>query len=322
MFLLKGGTLLQHRLNSMARTTKDVDGLVRGDMDAFLSALEKALAEPWGPLTLRRGPVETIDVPTKAVKPRRFDIFIELKGVVWRRVQFEASPDEAGIGDMPEQIEPTPLRGFGLPAPEALVGIALRFQIGQKLHAASGPHGPPEHVNDRARDVVDLVLLRRLARETGRPALVELRHAGVAVFEARAREARQLGRSGRDWPPRITAHAHWAGDYLRAAASAGVALSLAEAVAEANSWIAENDAAVKRRRGFLARRAWGRNRRRRGRRVARGESTAESDIDLAAVAPAAWEGRHALRDAVKRGFGNACDVLVLDEDRCFSESEP
>lgn len=55
LFLLKGGTLLQHRLNATARTTKDVDGLIRGDMDAFLLTLEDVLDEPWGPLTLRRG---------------------------------------------------------------------------------------------------------------------------------------------------------------------------------------------------------------------------------------------------------------------------
>lgn len=34
VFLLKGGTLLQHRLTSTARATKDVDGLVRADLDA------------------------------------------------------------------------------------------------------------------------------------------------------------------------------------------------------------------------------------------------------------------------------------------------
>lgn len=36
LFLLKGGTLLQHRLNTTARATKDVDGLIRGDLDEFL----------------------------------------------------------------------------------------------------------------------------------------------------------------------------------------------------------------------------------------------------------------------------------------------
>ncbi len=70
LFLLKGGTLLQHRLNVTARTTKGVDGLVRGDLDAFFVALEPVLAEPWGPLTLRRGEVEVVDVPTGVVAHR------------------------------------------------------------------------------------------------------------------------------------------------------------------------------------------------------------------------------------------------------------
>lgn len=36
LFLLKGGTLLQHRLPATARATKDVDGLIRGEIDEFL----------------------------------------------------------------------------------------------------------------------------------------------------------------------------------------------------------------------------------------------------------------------------------------------
>lgn len=58
LFLLKGGTLLQHRLGQTSRATKDVDGLVRGDIDTFVTALDDALALPWGPLELRRTEVE------------------------------------------------------------------------------------------------------------------------------------------------------------------------------------------------------------------------------------------------------------------------
>lgn len=237
LFLLKGGTLLQHRLNATARTTKDVDGLIRGDLDEFLLALEDALAEPWGPLTLRRGEVEVLNVPTKIIKPRRFDIILELRGVTWRRIQFEVSPDEAGIGSDSEAIEPPPLGGFGLPDPDAFVGIAMRFQIAQKLHAVSDPHDPPAAINDRPRDVVDLLLLRNLAAETGTPTLAEVRAAGVAVFEARVDEAMQLGFPSRAWPPVVIAHSHWAEDFKRAAASAGVTLSLDEAVAAVNAWV-------------------------------------------------------------------------------------
>ncbi len=138
LFLLKGGTLLQHRLTATARTTKDVDGLIRGDLDQFILVLDEALDEPWGPLTLRRGEVEVVNVPTKIIKPRRFDIILELRGVTWRRIQFEVSPDEAGVSDEHETIEPPPLGGFGLPDPDALVGIAMRFQIAQR----STPHAP------------------------------------------------------------------------------------------------------------------------------------------------------------------------------------
>ncbi|MEX1105036.1 MAG: nucleotidyl transferase AbiEii/AbiGii toxin family protein [Ilumatobacteraceae bacterium] len=237
LFLLKGGTLLQHRLNATARATKDVDGLIRGDMDAFFGVLEGVLDEPWGPLTMRRGEVEVIDVPTKIIKPRRFDIILDMRGVTWRRIQFEVSPDEAGIGDERESIEPLSLAGFGLPDPDALVGIAMRFQIAQKLHAVSDPHEPPDSINDRVRDVVDLILLRDLAAATGSPTLPEIRQAGVAVFEARGCEAAELGRPPRSWPPTITDHRHWRDDYVRAAASGGIGLSLDAAVAEVNAWI-------------------------------------------------------------------------------------
>lgn len=243
LFLLKGGTLLQHRLNATARATKDVDGLIRGDLDTFLLVLEEALANPWGPLTLRRGEVEVVDVPTKIIKPRRFDIVLEMRGVTWRRTQFEVSSDEAGIGAEHEMIEPPPLAGFGLPDPDVLVGIAMRFQIAQKLHAVSDPHDPPGSINDRARDVVDLLLLRDLSILAGSPTLIEIREAGVALFEARARECAELGLSAQEWPPTVTAHRHWGDDFARAATSGGVDLQLSEAVAEVNTWVTTLDLA-------------------------------------------------------------------------------
>ncbi len=239
LFLLKGGTLLQHRLVASARSTKDVDGLVRGDIDTFIDALDDALAEPWGPLTLRRADVEVINAPTRVILPRRFDLILELRGVTWRRIQMELSPDEAGIGDEHEAIEPPALSGFGLPDPDVLVGISMRFQIAQKLHAVTDPHTPPESINDRARDVVDLILLRDLAREAGSPTLAEIKAAGTAVFDGRAAEATSLGRIPRLWPPTLVAHAHWADDYTRAATSGGIDLSLDAAIADVNAWLAE-----------------------------------------------------------------------------------
>lgn len=45
--------------------------------------------------------------------------------------------------------------------------------------------------------------------------------------------------------------------------------------------------------------------------VARGEARADSDIDLAVVAPETWNGRADLAAQVQARLGNSCDVLHL-----------
>jgi predicted nucleotidyltransferase len=45
--------------------------------------------------------------------------------------------------------------------------------------------------------------------------------------------------------------------------------------------------------------------------LARGQAYPESDIDLAVIAPAGWDGRIDLEDAVRTRLGNDCDVLVF-----------
>lgn len=242
-FLLKGGTYLQHRLDWAGRSTKDVDGIVRGDIDGFLDALDRSLREPWGPLRLSRTETEVIQTPTRVLRPRRFDVKVSLRGVVWRSVKVEISPDEAGIGDHPFVFATPSLSQFGLPSPDALVGIALRFQIAQKLHACTDPHDPPHAVNDRPRDLVDLLLLRDLLASDTATTDADLRAAGQAVFDTRAAEAEQLGLVARHWPPAVQSHPHWPDDYARAAGDAGLTVTLDDAIAELNDWIGKLDAA-------------------------------------------------------------------------------
>jgi hypothetical protein len=237
LFLLKGGTMLQYRLPGMSRTTQDIDGLVRGDIDRFLAELDGTLGEPWGPLMLVRGEVETIDVPHKLVKPRRFDMTVLLNGVTWRRVQIEISPDEGHAGTMPEQIPSPSLAGFGLPTPDHLVSLSMRYQIAQKVHASTDPHDPPALVNDRARDVVDLLLLRTLTETSGHPSLTEIRAAIEDIFAARVAEAAAADAPSRSWPARLNAHPHWGPSFAKAADSAGLTVAMADAVAQVNAWL-------------------------------------------------------------------------------------
>lgn len=237
LFFLKGGTMLQYRLPGMPRTTQDIDGLVRGDIDRFLIELDKALTEPWGPLTLVRGEVEVIEVPHRIIKPRRFDITVQLNGVTWRRVQIEVSPDEGQAGARPEEIAAPSLAGFGLPTPDGIASLSMAYQIAQKVHACTDPHDPPAAVNDRARDVVDLLLLRDLTDTTGEPTPGEVRAAIEDVFAARAAEALSTGATPRTWPTTVTAHVHWGTSFGRATESAALSLTLDDAIAQVNKWL-------------------------------------------------------------------------------------
>lgn len=242
-FLLKGGTMLQHRLAMPTRATKDLDGLVLGDIDAFLADLDATLSQPWGPLGFRRGEIEVIETPARLVKPRRFQVTLTLRGVTWRRVQVELSPDEGSAGEAGEAFPAPELAGFGLPGPDVLVGLAMRYQIAQKLHASTDPHDPPHSVNDRARDVVDLLLLKTLVEDEGAPTPAEIRDAAVDIFTARATEAQTLGRTPRAWPPQLTSHPHWVDDYTRAAESAHLHVELDDAITTLNTWIDRIDKA-------------------------------------------------------------------------------
>lgn len=241
-FSLKGGTLLQHRLGLCTRATKDLDGIVTGDIEDFLSALDADLAQPWGPISFSRTAAEIIPVASRMVKPKRFEMILTLRGDVWRRIRVEISPDEGKAGSSQEHVAPPELSGFGLPTPDYLVGLALSYQIAQKVHAATEPHDPPRFRNERPRDVVDLVLLKDLAERTGSPCVSDIYAAIRDTFASRGREAQELGLPIRLWPVRVTAYPHWRVDFATAAGSAWLDMRLEEAVDAVNAWLVEIDA--------------------------------------------------------------------------------
>ena len=119
--------------------------------------------------------------------------------------------------------------------------MAMSYQIAQKVHAATNPHDPPAFRNERPRDVVDLILIKRFIVEVGSPSLADIAVAIQDIFASRAEEARSLGRSVRTWPARLIAYPHWRGDFELAAQSACLELSLDDAVREVNCWLDEID---------------------------------------------------------------------------------
>ena len=237
VFFVKGGVYIEFSLGLKARTTRDIDTLFRGGLDDFADRLDEALAQPWGPFELTRSEIEVIDAP-KLVKPRRFWARLNAKGSPWRRIQVEVSFPEGGIANQSRQVPPPNIGFFGLNAPEHLIGVAMDYQIAQKLHAASDPD-ENDYENQRVHDICDLLLLKD-AFYPGPPP-PSLKAACVDIFEFRADEADQLGRSVRHWPPVFVINDYWRAAYPPLAEELCITLSLDEAVAAVEQWVSEVD---------------------------------------------------------------------------------
>ena len=221
-------------VRSLNQWLRDADTLFRGSVDEFMVTLRSVIAKPWGPFMLETTPVEQIDGVRRLVKPRRFDVRLMLKGAVWRRVRVEVAFPEGANASRTQPV-PAPSAGFfGVDTPDHLVGIAMDYQVAQKIHARTDPD-TPEWVNDRVRDVTDLNLLHDHFYPGEPPA--SLKAACVDLFNARAAEAMQSGDNPRYWPPVVAANHLWRSLYPDIATSIGLDISLDEATAKLNTWI-------------------------------------------------------------------------------------
>ncbi|MDR1430781.1 MAG: nucleotidyl transferase AbiEii/AbiGii toxin family protein [Propionibacteriaceae bacterium] len=237
LFFVKGGLYLELQLGLRARTTKDIDTLFRGAIAEFEAALARTLAEPWGPFLLRPTPLKRIDKARRIAKPYRFDVRLVVKGATWRRVQVEVSFPEGRIGEYFALIPaPTEIGYFGVETPNEIVGIAMDYQVAQKMHACSDPDIPPDFFNDRVRDIVDLILMKENFYAAN-PVPSTLRAACLDVFASRAEEALVIGETPRHWPPVFAANARWAETYPSVAAQVGMDYTIDDAIAIVKNWV-------------------------------------------------------------------------------------
>ena len=238
-FLIKGGAYLELRLGLRARATKDVDTLFRGSFEELIDSLDAALSQPFEGITFRRTNPMQINVPGKVNKPRRFDVILQIRGRTWRRITVEVSADEGQAGSHVERIKAPSLKYFGLSVPPTTAGIALDYQVAQKLHACTDPH-TTEVPNDRVRDVIDLRLLKSAFYDRGD--LSSVAEACRDLFSVREQEAIQTKEViPRLWPPTVVAYPHWQVDFETYAREVGLRMTLIEGVDELNSWIIKID---------------------------------------------------------------------------------
>jgi len=97
-------------------------------------------------------------------------------------------------------VKPLRISQLGLPEPESVAVVGIRYQIAQKLHACTEKFqtGPE---NDRFRDLMDLLLLRDMLDKADFP---RVREACVRIFEARNKHP---------WPPTVTVYESWRAAY-------------------------------------------------------------------------------------------------------------
>ncbi len=225
-FTIKGAVALEMRLPMKARATKDIDLVVDATPDEDLPGiLRETLAGAYQDFTFRvKG--EPHLMPNGSA---RFNVALLYRDKSWGTVQVDVSRREGAITEV-EMVPPLALAPFGLASPPDLPVLSLRYHIAQKIHGMTQPPHEDDALNERYRDLADLLLMRELTQDLGR-----VGEACVEVFTLRGTHP---------WPPDFEPPVFWEEPFGRLAADLGLSSNtLEDATAEARAFIAEIAAA-------------------------------------------------------------------------------
>ncbi|MBZ5667095.1 MAG: nucleotidyl transferase AbiEii/AbiGii toxin family protein [Acidobacteriia bacterium] len=175
-YYLKGGVAMELRFAGAARTTKDFDLGLEGNRRERISRLEEVLQLGFDEFTFRLKPemhqMELADTV-------RVEVAVQYRTRAWQTVDIDLGPGEAQEVDL---VEPaiTGMAEMGLPMAPHVRCLGINEQVAQKLHACTGPHR-----EDRARDVLDILLVDML----GKLDYVRTRVAAERIFVERETHA-------------------------------------------------------------------------------------------------------------------------------------
>lgn len=198
VFAIKGGVAIELLLGQTARATKDLDAAARTRPEAIEPLLRDALARGWDGFQFRLVSWE----PIHDTAAWRGDIKVQFRGQPFSTVQFEAAPAEGDAGRATQMADNTFVdpAALGLTAVGEIPLVTLAYLIAQKLHACTD-HSIPHRDNDRARDLIDILLVSRILADDE---LGEVRRACVEIFRLRDKHS---------WPPPITVLPQWPAIY-------------------------------------------------------------------------------------------------------------
>jgi len=230
IFAVKGGVAVELLVGEEARATKDLDAAVRARAEQIESLLRDALARGWDGFSFRLVSWE----PIHDTAAWRGDIKLQFKGQPFSTVQFEAAPAEGDAGRGTQLVDNTlvDVAALGLSPVGELPLVTLAYMIAQKLHACTD-HSLPNRENDRARDLIDILLVRRLLADDELPGV---RRACGEIF--------RLGNK-HPWPPSIMVLPEWPTIYASELAKTPgfTPAEVEQAAADVDRLIAEIDGA-------------------------------------------------------------------------------
>lgn len=179
---IKGGVALELRFSARARASGDIDIAISGDLRARLATFDAAIALGFDKFRIRRkGTPKNMEL----VDTVRLTVAIEYDSWPVQSVDVDLGPGgapfEAVTPDFPG------LQELGIPAPSAIRCLTLEEQVAQKIHGATNPAKIKNPKLNRARDILDVLLIELL----GQADPVGVRAAAVRLFAA----------EGAVWPP-------------------------------------------------------------------------------------------------------------------------
>ncbi len=159
MWTLKGGLALQWRMGVRARTTKDVDATLIGNLEEARSRLMHAPSldlGDWFQFEVGRPRKEATGAPEAAL---RFSINCLLDGRSFDQFPFDVGASDP-IGKNVQEVTGPSLLDFAEIAPATVPCYPLDSQIAEKLHAYTRQYSGGG--SSRVKDLVDILLIASL----------------------------------------------------------------------------------------------------------------------------------------------------------------
>lgn len=244
MHVVKGGLLLQDLCGSNARPTRDLDGLIRCEAEDFLERVNDALREPFGPLFAHVENVEFLRGDQAPFDSLGFSLVFSAGGAEVERLPVDTTLNIRPNADDAYRYEPPSLSALGLPTHDGIWGLSPERMLAEKIVCCCEPHDPdgiegvrPPRPNRHGKHLIDLIGLIRLSDEGSIDSAAAMQQT-MRLIDLIDEQRAYRGFLPYERPLKIATLDHWRGKYLVSALRAGVTLTMDDAVAEANSWLA------------------------------------------------------------------------------------